>query len=305
MIQVSIVLPAFNEADNIEFIYSELIEKLGGYENELEIIFVDDGSKDGTFQKIKALNKKDKRVKGICFSRNFGHQSALLAGLSEAGGEYIITLDCDGQHPADIIPLMMAEADKGFDIVNTRRLSTADAGWFKNKTSSLFYRMINSLSNVEIQANSSDFRLMNKKARDAFLQLDEQARFTRGLVSWIGFRQSIISYNAPERFSGKSKYTLKKMLRFGMDGITAFSSKPLRVSFLFGLIVFIFGIIYSLYAVIMYIIGRTNPGWTSLLIIILLVGGVQLLTMGIMGEYIARIFNESKKRPHYFIQEKC
>lgn len=303
--KLSIVLPAYNEQDNIEFIYTDITSHLAEYKEDLELIFIDDGSKDNTFAKIRELHEKDPRVKGYSFSRNFGHQTALLAGLTFASGELVVTMDCDGQHPAEVISQLTEESLKGYDIVNTKRLSTEDAGWFKRRTSSLFYRILNFLSTVEIESNSSDFRLMNKKATDAFLQLEEQSRFTRGLISWIGFRQSIVSYHAPERFSGESKYTLRKMVKFGIDGITSFSSKPLRLSFYLGMIVLLFGIIYSIFALVMYFNGKTNPGWTSLLISILFLGGVQLLTLGIFGEYLARIFNESKRRPQFFIQDKC
>lgn len=303
--KLSIVLPAFNEEENIQYIYNEIDREIKKNHDDLELIFIDDGSTDKTFEEIKKLSQKDPRVKGYSFSRNFGQQSALLAGLSEASGELIVTMDCDGQHPVSVVKELITESEKGFDVVNTRRLSTADSGWFKRKSSAWYYRLLNMLSNVDIEPNSSDFRLMTKKARDAFLQIEEQSRFTRGLVSWIGFRQGIVSFHAPERFAGQTKYTLKKMIRFSIDGITSFSSKPLRISLVIGFFVLSFGIIYSIYAVVMFFSGKTNPGWTSLLLSVLLIGGIQLLTLGILGEYLGRIFDETKKRPHYFIQDKC
>lgn len=303
--KLSIVLPAYNEQENIRHIYNELISHLDSCTDELEILFIDDGSKDNTFEIIREISREDGRVKGYRFSRNFGHQSALLAGLSFSDGDLTVTMDCDGQHPAEVVPELIKESMNGYDIVNTKRLSTKDAGWVKRKTSSGFYKVLNLLSDVKIESDSSDFRLMNKKAKNAFLELDEQSRFTRGLVSWIGFKQSIISFHAPERFAGSTKYTMKKMMRFGIDGITAFSSKPLRISFYFGLFVLLIGIAYSVFALIMYFQAKTIPGWTSLLISIFFIGGVQLLTLGIFGEYLARIFSESKRRPHYFIQDKC
>ncbi len=303
--KISIVLPAFNEEGNIVQIYKSLHEVLEEYRDNLEIIFVDDGSFDGTFGEVKKLSEQDQMVRGVRFSRNFGQQSALLAGLNEAKGDIMIMMDADGQHPPEVIPQLIEEYRKGYDIVNTRRKSTADSDWFKRFSSRNFYRMLNLLSDVRIEPNSSDFRLMSRKAVEAFLHIDEQNRFTRGLVSWIGFSQSVISYEAPERFSGKSKYTLRKMVRFGVDGITSFSSKPLRISFIMGMIAIIFALVYGIYAIVMFYAGRTLPGWTSLMITILLLGGFQLLSIGIIGEYLGRIFHETKRRPHYFIQDRC
>lgn len=305
MEKISIILPALNEEKNINFIYEKLKEDLTDIWENVEIIFVDDGSSDNTFAEVKRLNNKDKRVRGLQFSRNFGIQSALIAGLKEADGELMVSMDSDGQHPPKLIHEMIEEYRKGFDIVNTVRLTTKDAGWFKKKSSQWFNRLINSISDVKIRFEYSDFRLMNRASVDAFLQLQEQNRFSRGLISWIGFRQSSVSYVAEERHTGETKWTLAKLIRYGTDGITSFSSKPLRISIIIGVAAIVFGIFYSIYAVIVYFIGHTIPGWPSMMITILFLGGFQLLTLGIIGEYIARIFNETKKRPHYFIQEKC
>jgi dolichol-phosphate mannosyltransferase len=275
------------------------------YWDDLEIIFIDDGSKDNTFEQIKTLSADDDRVRGVRFSRNFGVQSALLAGYKESKGELVVTMDSDGQHPPEIIHDMIKEQEKGYDIVNTIRESTADASWFKRKSSKWFNKVINRLSDVDIRFEYSDFRMLNRMAVDSFLAIDEQNRFARGLVSWMGFRQTAVRYTAAERHKGETKWTLTGLIRLGMDGITSFSSKPLRISFIIGVIAIIFGLIYSIYAVIVFITDNTIPGWPSMMITILFLGGFQLLTLGIIGEYIARIFNESKKRPHYFIQERC
>ena len=200
---------------------------------------------------------------------------------------------------------MLDQYNKGFDIVNTRRLSTADTGFFKNLSSKWYYKIINKLTDVKIEPASSDFRLMSRKAVDAFLKLDEKDRFTRGLVSWMGFKQTIVEFNAPPRMSGESKYTLKKMIQFAWDGVTSFSSKPLKFSLFAGLFSLLFGALYSIYALIEFTLGNTIPGWTSMMLVILVLGGIQLLSLGIIGEYLSRIFNESKNRPHYFIQERC
>ncbi|MBN1132099.1 MAG: glycosyltransferase family 2 protein [Bacteroidales bacterium] len=303
--KLSIVIPAFNEEKNIALLYHELEAlKLAG-EYMLEIIFVDDGSRDGTFGKIKEISKDDERVSGIRFSRNFGHQTALLAGLKEAKGDLILMMDCDGQHPVNLIPGLVGKIREGYDIVNTIRMDTKRVGFFKKLSSKLFYFFFNLLSEVHIEPSAADFRIMTRKALDAYLQIDEQDQFVRGLISWMGFKQTSIAYSADERKFGASGYSLRKMRKFAMDGLTSFSAKPLRLSTTLGFIIIFFGIIYSIYAIVMFFIGRANPGWTSLLISILLIGGVQLFSLGIIGEYIARIYRETKKRPHFFIEERC
>ncbi len=300
--KISIVIPAFNEEGNIAPLYRQISEVLQG--QDFECIFVDDGSSDATFEEVKKLAANDRRVRGLSFSRNFGHQVALTAGLQAAKGEVIIMMDADGQHPPQLIPQLLDEYNKGFDIVNTRRLETEDAGAMKKLSSKWYYRIINMLSDVKIEAASSDFRLMSRKAVDAFLKFEEKDRFTRGLVSWMGFRQSIVEYKAPKRMSGKSKYTLGRMIRFAFVGITSFSSKPLKFSVYAGLFSLVFALIYSVYVLIMYARGDTITGWASMMLFILFLGGIQLLSLGIIGEYIAGIFNETKKRPLYFIREE-
>lgn len=301
--QISIVIPLLNEEGNLLNLYQSLIVILEKMNKSFEIIFIDDGSRDNSFQIISNICDKDNRVLGISLSRNFGHQIALAAGIEHSSGEAVITMDADLQHPADIIPVLYKKHEEGYDIVNTIREATADEGTFKKITSKSFYALINNLSDTRIEPAAADFRLMSRKAVNAFLQIKEKDRFTRGLVSWMGFRQTHISYAAPERFSGQSKYSVKKMFRFAGDGITSFSSKPLRISFYAGLIVSFIGLIYSSYAVIEFFRGKTIPGWTSLLVTVLIIGGIQLISIGIIGEYIARIFNEAKNRPLYFVKE--
>jgi polyisoprenyl-phosphate glycosyltransferase len=301
---LSIVVPCFNEEQNLEHLYNELVNVLKNIRNSYEIIFADDGSKDHTFDVIKKLAASDKHVSGVSLSRNFGHQVAIMAGMQQSKGDIVVMMDADLQHPPEVIPQLIAEYEKGFDIVNTKRLDTQGVGVMKKISSSLFYRLLNFLSNVRIEPSSADFRLMTRKAVDAFLQLEEKDRFTRGLISWMGFKQSVVEYTAATRFAGDSKYTIKKMFRFGMDGITSFSTKPLRISFYTGLIIFFIGLAYSIYAIIENIRGETVPGWTSILVSVLIIGGIQLVSIGIVGEYIARIFNETKARPLYFIKDK-
>lgn len=301
--ELSIVIPVFNEEGNIDMLISELIPVISQITHEYEVIFVDDGSKDKTFEKVKDLNTQNPLINGISFSKNFGHQTALLAGLKQSSGEVVISIDGDLQHPPEMIPELFQKYNEGFDIVNTKRIDPKGIGLFKKLSSRLFYKLINYLSDVPIEPAAADFRLMTRKAVDAYLAIPERDRFTRGLISWIGFRQAIIPYQANPRFSGKSKYSLTKMISFGLSGITSFSSRPLRISFYTGLMISFFGFLYALYAIIEYFQGRNVQGWTSILVTLLIIGGLTLINLGIIGEYIARIFHEVKRRPAYFIKE--
>ncbi len=302
--EISIVIPLFNEEGNLQKLYEELKIVLLKLSKSCEIIFVDDGSTDSSFQIVKEMASRDPQVRGISLSRNFGHQIALMAGLELSEGELVITMDCDLQHPPAIINDLLEEYSKGFDIVNTIRRDTVGAGFIKNITSAMFYRLMRRLSDVKIVPGAADFRLMNRMVVDAFIRLPESDRFTRGLISWMGFRQTAIFYNAPARFSGTSKYTFRKMMRFALDAITSFSPKPLRISFYLGVLAIITGLIYSVYAIYQHFTKATIPGWTSLLLVVLVLGGAQLLSIGIIGEYIARIFVQAKSRPLYFVREK-
>jgi dolichol-phosphate mannosyltransferase len=301
---ISIVLPAFEEEQNIQPLCQEILGQLEG-SSALEVIFVDDGSRDRTYERIEDLSRSDTRVKGIRLSRNFGHQTALLAGLNEASGDAIIMMDADGQHPPSMIPRLIEKLEEGFDVVNTTRIDARGTGLFKRISSRWFYRVFNMLSDTRIEPASADFRIMNRLALDAFLTIEEHDRFTRGLVSWMGFRQAHLPYQAEKRKRGKSKYSLRRMRLFAFDGVTSFSTKPLRISMILGLATILGGFVYIGYAVVMYLQGHTNPGWTSLLISVLLIGGVQLFSIGILGEYLARIFHEAKRRPHYFVEKRC
>jgi dolichol-phosphate mannosyltransferase len=292
------------EEENIPQLSQQICSVMDGMTEEYELIFVDDGSHDGSFAEMEKLAEKNSRIRGLGLSRNFGHQVALLAGLQEARGDRIVVMDADGQHPASLIPALVAKLDEGFDIVNTQRLENKSAGRMKRFSSRIFYRLFNALSDVRIVKASADFRIMNRKALSAFLSMDEANRFTRGMISWMGFRQALVEYSAPERLAGRSKYTFLRMLRFAVDGITAFSSRPLRIGAILGLIVLCLGVLYMIYALVMYFTGQTNPGWTSILIVILILGGMQLLILGIIGEYLARIYQETKQRPHYFISRR-
>ncbi len=304
MTAISAVIPVFNEAPNLEELVNRVSRVLEKTEKSFEIVLADDGSRDETLNRIKFLSESRPYLKAVSLSRNFGHQIALTAGMEHASGEVIITLDGDLQHPPELIPELLKKHAEGFEIVNTIRLETEGTGPVKNLTSKGFYKIINALSDVEIKAGAADFRLMSRRAADAFLSLREKDRFTRGLVSWMGFSQAFVPYEADRRFAGKSKYTLRKMVRFALDGLTSFSAKPLRISLYLGFLFAVFGLFYAIYAVINHGTGNTMPGWTSLLIMILLIGGLQLISLGIIGEYLARVYHETKNRPLYFVKDK-
>jgi dolichol-phosphate mannosyltransferase len=299
----SVVIPLLNEEGNIQVLYEALVPVLEKITTDYEILFVDDGSKDDSFQHIQQISNHNDKVLGISLSRNFGHQIALTAGIEHACGELVVTMDADMQHPPEVIAELYKKYQEGnYDIINTLREETADSSAFKRISSNWFYKLINKLSDIHIEQSAADFRLMNRKTIDAFLQIKEKDRFTRGLISWMGFRQTSISYVAPARFSGKSKYSITKMFRFAADGITSFSARPLRISFFAGLTCSFIGLLYAIFAVIKYFMKETIPGWTSILVCILIIGGIQLISIGIIGEYLARVFNEAKNRPLYLIK---
>jgi dolichol-phosphate mannosyltransferase len=301
--ELSIVLPLYNEEGNIYAVYDSLIQELEQITDDYEIIFVDDGSSDSSCDLIREIAEKDERVLGITLSRNFGHQIAIVAGLEHTVGNYVVMMDADMQHPAAVINELYAKALEGYDIVNTIREDEENMGTMKRITSKWFYKLSNKISKVHIQHSSSDFRLMNRTTVNALLKIKEKDRFTRGLVSWLGYKQTFVSFNSPKRHSGNTKYSYRKMFGFAASGIFSFSSVPLRISFLLGAVTCLFGILYTIFITVQYFLGNTVPGWSSLMIVILFLGGVQLLSIGLIGEYLARVFNEVKDRPLYYVRE--
>lgn len=296
----SIIIPVFNEAENIQPLYNELTAVCNEH---TEFIFVDDGSKDHTFKSIHQLSINDSRVKCISLSRNFGHQNALMAGMEKAGGDIIVLMDGDLQHPPSLIPVLCQQLNEGYDLVITKRKSTAQIKGLKSFFSSLFYTFINSISDTRIEPNAADFRAFNKKVLKSILQFKERDLFLRGLFSWIGFRSTSIEFEAPARQFGKTKYSLSKMMRLAIKGTTSFSFKPLRIALIFGTLLSIAAFAFGAYALISYFQGHTIPGWASLIIAVMILGGTQLLAIGLLGEYIAGLFTESKQRPLYLIRD--
>lgn len=301
--KISVVIPCFNEEDNLVQFYSELKKHLPT-EYSYEIIFVDDGSSDTTLRKAKQLASSDSEVHYISFSRNFGHQNALKAGFDYASGDCAICMDSDLQHPPALIPVLLGKWEEGFQMVNTRREDHDSISKFKKATSRSFYKLTNSLSDVKVEPGVADYRLIDRVILDHLRNFSENYLFLRALFSWMGFRQATVDYKAGERFAGKSKYTLKKMVRLATTGITSFSIKPLRISIYLGFIFAILAFAYGIYALVAYCFTDiTIPGWTSILMSVLLVGGINLLMLGIIGEYLGKLFIENKKRPNYIISE--
>lgn len=302
MKKVSIVVPVFNEQDNIMTFYEEVCRYMDSTDYAYEIIFIDDGSTDDTIGIVNLLAQRDLQVKAIFLARNFGHQVALTCGLDYAEGDAVITMDGDLQHPPELLPVLLRKWEEGFEVVQTVRLDTAGVSQAKKITSKLFYRLLNSISDTNIVEGGSDFRLLDKKAVKTFQRFKEKARFIRGIIGDIGYKQTHVEFIASERHAGKSKFSFRKMLSFALDGITAYSKLPLRIAFYLGLI---FGAAsFILMIDVMYTKLFTNeavPGWATLAASILLFGGIQLVGLGIIGEYVGRIFEEVKQRPLYWV----
>ncbi len=298
---LSLIIPVCNEEQNIAPLYTQLRNHCG---NDAEIIFVDDGSTDNSLPAIQTLALADPLVKCISFSRNFGHQNALLAGIEHAAGEFLITMDGDLQHPPEMLPGIIQKLEEGFDVVNTKRLSTDEAGFVKTKGSKTFYRFINFLSNTHIEPGVADFKGFSRKVQQSILLFTERDVFLRGMFSWVGFSQITIPYKAPARQFGSTKYSLRRMLSFALKGTLSFSFKPLRLAIVAGLIVSAAAFGFAVFALVAYFKGETVAGWASTIIALMLLGGTQLLAIGLLGEYIAGLFIEAKRRPRYLVNKK-
>ena len=298
---LSIIIPVYNEAESIPALYSEITSHIN---QDLEVIFVDDGSTDKTLDVIKAYTSTSSQYKCISLSRNFGHQNALMAGMEHAGGDQIVIMDGDLQHPPALIAEMLEKLQQGFDLVLTKRNKTENIGWVKKTAGSAFYSFINLISDTKIEPNAADFKAFNRKVLNGLLQFKERELFLRGIFSWIGFKTTTISFEAPARRFGKTKYSFAKMMRLALKGTTSFSFKPLRLALLIGSIISLIAFGFAIFALVAYFKGNTVPGWTSLIIAVMFLGGTQLLAIGLLGEYIASLFTETKRRPLYLISEK-
>jgi glycosyltransferase involved in cell wall biosynthesis len=298
----SIVVPVYNEELVINETYKRLKEVMDGTREKYEIIFVNDGSKDQTLEKATEICAKDSNIKLINFSRNFGHQVAVTAGMDYASGKAIVIIDADLQDPPEVILKMIEKWKEGYDAVYGRRLKRKGETFFKKITAKLFYRTLRSMTTVDIPVDTGDFRLIDRKVCEALKSLPERNRYVRGLVSWVGFKQIGVEYVREERFAGETKYPLKKMIKFASDAITAFSYKPLKLATYLGMTVSFVSFV-GLLAVI-YEKLFTQSGWASMTCIGLFFNGVILMMLGIMGEYIGRIYDEAKGRPQYITAQK-
>lgn len=300
---ISIVIPCFNEEGNIRAMYDRLTSVMGSVGHDYELLFVDDGSTDDTLNRLKQIHAADKRVKIIEFARNFGHQPAVCAGLDYADGDAVIMMDADLQHPPELIPEMVRKWEEGIEVVYTVREDAEDISWFKKMTSKGFYRLFNAVIKEKIPENSADFRLMDKKVVRQFRELRERTKFLRGLIAWVGYRQAAVRYKADRRYSGKSKYTLWRMFRFSLDGMVSFSAFPLHISTVFGFAVSLLSFVYTLYVVYIKLFTQNAvPGWASVMVAVLFLGSIQLLSIGIIGGYLNRIYTELKYRPVYIVR---
>lgn len=302
---LSIVVPCYNEEACLAALHERLTAAAhSAVGTDYEIVLINDGSRDGSWPMMRQLAEVDPRVLAINLSRNHGHQLALTAGLDLCGGDKILIIDADLQDPPELLPVMLQtmheeEADVVYGVRKSRRGETA----FKRATAHGFYRLLSRATEVDIPVDTGDFRLMTRRALDALLAMPEQARFIRGMVAWIGFRQVPLAYDRDERFAGETKYPLKKMIRFALDALTGFSSAPLKLASFAGFALSIGSVLLMLYILVAFLSGVNVPGWTSLMLVVVILGAVQMFVLALMGEYIGRLYNEVKHRPLYIVQE--
>ena len=307
MKKISVIIPMYYEEEVAKECYNRLKKVLEGLENyDYELIFVNDGSKDKTLNILEEIAKKDEKAKVISFSRNFGHQAAVTAGLKFVTGDAIVIIDADLQDPPELIPEMLKLWEDGNEVIYGKRKTREGESHFKLFTAKMFYKTLNALSDVEIPKDTGDFRLVDRKVVDTINQLPEHNKFLRGLFSWVGYKQKAYEYERKERFAGKTKYPLKKMLKLASDGIISFSTKPLKLVGILGMLSIIISFIVLIYSIISYIfkLNTLTAGWTSIMVAITFFAGVQLLSIWIMSEYIGRIYDETKQRPQYIIDKK-
>lgn len=301
----SLILPVYNEEENIAPLYDRLTAVMSALKGDYELLFIDDGSHDLTYAKLKTLHESDKHIKVIRFSRNFGHQTAVTAGLKYAKGESIAILDADLQDPPEVLEKFFAKLDEGYNVVYAIREKRKES-FFKKTAYSLFYRLLDSVAQIKIPLDSGDFCVMDRKVVDALNSLPERNRFVRGLRSWVGFKQIGISYERSARYAGESKYPLKKLLKLAFDGIFSFSYVPLQMMFYTGLISLLgslLGTIWVVYQRFFTDSYNSVPGFATTIILVMFIGGLQLFSLGIVGEYMRRMYDEIKQRPQYVIDE--
>jgi glycosyltransferase involved in cell wall biosynthesis len=301
---ISVVVPVFNEEEIIGQFYDRMKKVLTALGLSWEIVFVDDGSRDTSFEKLSALAGSDPHIKVLKFSRNFGHQIAITAGVDAARGDCVVVIDSDLQDPPEVIPAMVEQWRLGFDVVYGVRSEREGETAMKLMTASMFYRLLGRVTNVQIPANVGDFRLMSRRVVEQLKLLREKDRFVRGLVSWVGFRQTGVTYHRAAREAGVTKYPLGKMIKFAFDGITSFSTAPLKLATWTGYLSALAAVLYLISVFVQRALGITVEGWATIMVAMLFLGSVQLICLGILGEYLGRVFNEVKPRPMYVIEER-
>ncbi len=305
---LSIIVPCFNEEENIELFYSEVMKYesfLGENDLEMEMLFVDDGSTDGTVDNVKSLKERDERVRLVSFSRNFGKESAMYAGLEKAKGDYVVIMDVDLQDPPALLPEMYSYIQQGYDSVATRRVSRKGEPAIRSFFARCFYKLMKRISQTEIMDGARDYRMMTRQMVDSILQLKEYNRFTKGIYGWVGFKTKWLEFENVERIKGETKWSFWKLLKYSIEGITAFSTAPLMFASLMGVIFCVLA--FVLIAVTIFrklVFGDPVSGWPSLVCIISLVSGVQLFCLGILGQYLAKTYMEVKERPIYLVKEE-
>ena len=304
--ELSIVVPLYNEEEVIGELKQRLTAVLEKCTQSFEVILVNDGSIDNTLSLARDICRDDPRFKLVSFSRNFGHQIAVTAGMHKSSGDAVIIIDADLQDPPEVIPEMIRKWRDGYQVVYGVREKREGDSLLKRSTAMMFYRLLKLLTPVQIPLDAGDFRLMDRRAVDQFNRMEEQSRFIRGMVSWIGFRQGEILYKRDKRYAGKTKYPFRKMLAFAVDGIISFSNVPLRISSILGMITAGISFLFMFYGIISRILfpQYTISGWASVFTAVLFIGGIQLISLGILGEYVSRIYKEIKKRPLYIIDEE-
>jgi glycosyltransferase involved in cell wall biosynthesis len=302
---LSVVVPAYNEAEVLPEFQSRLAAVLDGLGMDSEIVYVDDGSVDATLQVLADARRADPRISIVKLSRNFGKESALTAGLDHCIGDAIVVIDADLQDPPELIPALLKHWSEGYDVVYATRTKRRGESWLKRATAAAFYRVVRNISQVEIPQDTGDFRLMSRRALDALLELREQHRFMKGLFAWIGFPQKAVEYERDPRHAGETSWSYWRLWNLALEGITSFSIVPLKLSSYVGSITALGAFIYGVFIVLrVLVLGIDVPGYASLLTVMLFLGGIQLLTLGTIGEYLGRVFNETKNRPLYFVEER-
>lgn len=302
--QISVIIPIYNEEENIDLLYKRLTGVLHNLNLSYELIFINDGSKDKSLQLIKKLTKQDSEVKYIDFSRNFGHQIAVTAGLDKAAGETIVIIDADLQDPPELIAEMYAKIKEGYEVVYARRKKREGESPLKKFTANAFYRILSRITAVDIPVDTGDFRIMNRRIVEELKKMPEQHKFLRGQISWIGFRQTYVEYDRDERHAGNTGYTYRKMISFALDGITGFSDFPLKIVTFLGILVTGFSFLVLVYVLLSRFVWEDYaPGWASLMLSILFIGGIQMIAIGIIGEYLSRMNSNLRQRPLYIVRE--